>query len=70
MGWLISFALLKDRIIIILCKLIKLGIIKTSSNRFNGFSIVIGFWKLELQINLSLVQDIMIQFKEYERADA
>ena len=70
MGWLISFALLEDRIIIILCKLIKLGIVRTNSDSFNGLSIIIGFWRLELQINLSLVKDIMIQFKEHETADA
>ena len=70
MGWLITFALLKDRIMLILFKLIKLGIIKTSSKGFNGYSIVIGFWKLELQVNLSIVNNISIELKEYEKARA
>ena len=70
MGWLISFALLKDRLILILFRLFKVGIIKTGSKGFNGFSVVLGLWKLELQINLSVVKDILIEFKKHERARA
>ena len=70
MGRLLKLALLNDRIIIILFSLIKLGIIKTESKGFNGFSLVIGIWKIELQVNLSIVNDILIEFKEYEKARA
>ena len=70
MGWLISFALLKDRLIVILLSLFKIGIIKTQSKGFSGVSIVLGIWRLEIQINLSIVKDILIEFKEYETANA
>jgi len=67
---LLKLALLNDRIIIILFSLIKLGIIKTESKGFNGCSLVIGIWKIELQVNLSIVSDILIEFKEHEKARA
>ena len=70
MGWLISFALLKDRIIIILLSFVKLGIIRTKSKGFSGISLVFGIWRIEMQINMSLVSDILIEFKEYEKARA
>jgi|2_EtaG_2_1085320.scaffolds.fasta_scaffold33571_2 hypothetical protein len=70
MGKLISFALLEDRIILILLRFIKLGIIRTKSKGFSGVSIVFGIWRIEMQINMSLVSDILIEFKEYEKARA
>ena len=70
MGKLLSLAWLDDRIIIILLSLIKLGIIRTKQKGFSGFSIVIGLWKLETQLNISYVSDILLEFKEYEKADA
>ena len=70
MGKLISFALLEDRIIIILLSFVKLGIIRTKSKGFSGISLVFGIWRIEMQINMSLVSDILIEFKEYEKARA
>ena len=70
MGSLISFALLKDRIILILLSFIKLGIVRTNSKGFSGISIVFGIWRIETQFNISLVSDIKIEFKEYEKARA
>ena len=69
-GWLLSFALLNDRIIVILFNSIKFGFIKTNLKRFNGYSIVIGLFRLEMQINLSLVENIKLEFKDYQRGDA
>ncbi len=70
MGWFINIALLEDRFILILFRLIKLGIIKTNSEGFNGISIVIGLYKLELQVNLSLVSDIKLKYRDYEAGRA
>ena len=70
MGWFINIALLEDRFILILFRLIKLGIIKTNSEGFNGLSIVIGLYKLELQVNLSLVSDIKLKYRDYEAGRA
>ena len=70
MGRLISFALLEDRIILILLSFIKLGIVRTNSKGFSGISIVFGIWKLETQFNVSVVKDILIEFKDYEKARA
>ena len=70
MGWVINIALLEDRFILILFRLIKLGIIKTNSEGFNGISIVIGLYKLELQVNLSLVSDIKLKYRDYEAGRA
>ena len=70
LGWLLNIALLEDRFIIILFSLFKFGIIRTKSERFSGLSMVVGFWKIELQINLSIVQSIKIKFNEYEAGRA
>tara|TARA_Y100001963_G_scaffold107887_1_gene149149 strand:+ start:222 stop:434 length:213 start_codon:yes stop_codon:yes gene_type:complete len=70
MGKLISFALLEDRIILILLSFIKLGIIRTKSKGFSGISVVLGLWRIESQLNISLVSDILMEFKEYEKARA
>ena len=70
MGWFINIALLEDRFILILFRLINLGIIKTNSEGFNGISIVIGLYKLELQVNLSLVSDIKLKYRDYEAGRA
>tara|TARA_Y100001963_G_C6754012_1_gene435732 strand:+ start:184 stop:396 length:213 start_codon:yes stop_codon:yes gene_type:complete len=70
MGKLISFALLEDRIILILLSFIKLGIIRTKSRGFSGISIVFGIWRIESQFNISLVSNILIEFKDYEQANA
>ena len=70
MGWFINISLLEDRFILILFRLIKLGIIKTNSEGFNGISIVIGLYKLELQVNLSLVSDIKLKYRDYEAGRA
>ena len=69
-GWFINLALLKDRFILILLNLFKLGIIKTNSPGFNGLSIVFGIYKLELQINLSLVKNIKVTYGEHEAGRA
>ena len=69
-GWLLSFACLNDRIIIILFNLMKLGFVKTKSKGFKGYSIVIGLSRLELQVNLSLTEDIRLEFKEYQKGHA
>ena len=70
LGWLLNIALLEDRFIIILFSLFKFGIIRTKSERFSGLSMVVGFWKIELQINLSIVQSIKIKLNEYEAGRA
>ena len=70
MSKLITFALLEDRIILILLSFIKLGIIKTKSNRFSGLSVVFGIWKIEFQFNISLVQDIKIRLNPDGQARA
>ena len=70
MGKLISFALLEDRIILILLSFIKLGIIRTKSKGFSGISLVFGIWKIESQLNISLISDILIEFKRHEQANA
>tara|TARA_R100000781_G_scaffold86313_1_gene53125 strand:- start:692 stop:907 length:216 start_codon:yes stop_codon:yes gene_type:complete len=69
-GWFLNIALLEDRFILILFNLLKIGIIRTNSEGFNGISIVLGLYKLELQINLSLVNDIKIKYKDYEAGRA
>ena len=70
LGWFLNIALLEDRFIIILFSLFKFGIISTKSERFSGLSMVVGFWKIELQINLSIVQSIKIKLNEYEAGRA
>ena len=70
MGKIINFALLEDRIILILLSLIKIGIVRTKSKGFSGISIIFGVWRIETQLNISLVSDILIKFKDYERAKA
>ena len=70
MGRIISFALLEDRIMLILLSLVKLGIVRTKSKGFSGISVVFGIWRIETQINISLVSDILVEFKEYEKARA
>ena len=70
MGKLISFALLKDRIILILLSFIKLGIIRTKSKGFSGISLVFGIWRIEMQLNISLVSGILVEFKKHEQARA
>ena len=70
MGWLINFALLEDRIILILFRFFKLGIIRTKSLSFSGISIVIGVWRYELQVNLSRVNDIKINFENHDTGKA
>jgi hypothetical protein len=70
MGKIINFALLEDRIILILLSLIKIGIVRTKSKGFSGISIIFGVWRIETQFNISLVSDILIKFKDYERANA
>jgi hypothetical protein len=70
MGKIINFALLEDRIILILLSLIKIGIVRTKSKGFSGISIIFGVWRIETQFNISLVSDILIKFKDYERASA
>ena len=70
MGKLLSLALLDDRLIVILLSFPKLGFIRTKQKGFSGFSIVIGLWRIETQLNISYVSDILMEFKEYEKASA
>tara|TARA_Y100000593_G_C4236708_1_gene299955 strand:- start:286 stop:501 length:216 start_codon:yes stop_codon:yes gene_type:complete len=69
-GWLISIHLLEDRFIFILLGLFKLGIVRTKEDGFSGFSLVIGFWRFEAQLNLSIVSDIKIKLNDYEAGRA
>ena len=66
LGWLINIALLEDRFILILLNLLKIGIIRTNSNKFSGFSIVLGIHRIELQVNLSIIKNRIITLKSYE----
>jgi|TARA_R110000824_G_scaffold38267_9_gene117066 hypothetical protein len=68
MGRLLKIALLDDRLYIILLRLFRFGIIKTHSKNLNGISIVLGFWKIEFQTNLSLVNKTKINLRDYGRA--
>ena len=70
LGWLINIALLEDRFILILFNLLKFGIIRTNSDKFSGFSIVLGIYKMELQVNLSLIKNRIITLKSYESGRA
>ena len=69
-GWILKMYLLNDRFILILFKCIKLGFIRTKSNGVSGFSVVFGLYKLELQTNLSLVNNIKVSNGKYETAEA
>jgi hypothetical protein len=57
---LISINLLDDRFIVILLRFIKFGIIRTKSDGFKGFSIVFGISKIELQVNLSKTEKVVL----------
>ena len=70
LGWLLKLYFLDDRFVIILFSIFKLGFMRTKSKGFRGLSIVIGISKLELQINLSLTQDIQIKIAEHETGKA
>ena len=70
MGWFINIALLEDRFILILFRLIKFGLIRTNKTGLNGFSIVFGISKIELQINLSKVDTIQIKYGKHEAGRA
>ena len=39
----------------------KFGVVRTKEQGFNGFSIVIGLSRLEIQLNVSLTQEIIIR---------
>ena len=69
-GRLINIVLLEDRFILILFSLFKLGFMKTKSLGFNGLSIIFGIYKLELQVNLSLVKDIKVKYGKHEAGKA
>ncbi len=60
MGKLISIHLLEDRLIVILFTIIKLGIIRNKKDGFSGFSLVIGLFNIELQINLSKYKKVKL----------
>jgi|2_EtaG_2_1085320.scaffolds.fasta_scaffold09323_2 hypothetical protein len=67
---LITLYFLDDRTILILFKLIKFGIIKTKSSGFSGYSIVFGIWRIEIQFNLSYVENnkIILNKSQYGKA--
>ena len=68
LGWLMKLYLLDDRFIVILFRIFKFGVIRTNDRNFNGFSFVFGISKIELQINLSFIKNILVREKDY--ADA
>jgi len=70
LGWLLKLHFLDNKFIIILFSTFKFGLVKTKSKGFKGFSIVVGILRLELQINLSLIQDIQIKVAEHETGKA
>lgn len=68
LGWLITLHLLEDRMVILLLRTFKFGIVRTNDTNFNGVSIVLGILSLELQVNLSFVKNKKIIMRDY--ADA
>ena len=72
MGWLLSVKLLEDRFIIVLFSLFKFGFILTNQPGFQGFSIIVGFYRLEAQVNLSVVKSYtkIERFREHETGKA
>lgn len=68
MNKVLTIAWLNDRFMIILFSFIKLGIIRTNDENFNGISIVFGLFNIELQMNLSKVKKKQIYSHEYGRA--
>ena len=70
LGWLLKLYFLDNKFIIVLFSIFKFGLVRTNSKGFKGFSIVIGISRLELQINLSLIQDIQIKVAEHETGKA
>ena len=70
LGWLFKLYFLNDKLVIILFSLFKCGLIRTKSEGFRGFSIVIGISRLELQINLSITRTIEIKLAKHETGKA
>jgi len=68
MGWLLKMFLLEDRFILILLRLIKIGFVRTKSDKMNGFSVVFGIGSIECQVNLSKVKTEQVQMNEIGRA--
>ena len=69
MGRLLKMFLLEDRFILILLSLIKIGLIRTKTDRMNGFSFVFGIASLECQVNLSNVKTgTKVKLNEFGRA--
>ena len=56
MNKLLKLYLLNDRKVIILFSFFKFGVVNTTNKQFTGRSIVVGLWRIELQINLSLIR--------------
>ena len=65
---LLNISLQDDKIIVILLRFIKLAVARTNSKTFSGYSIVLGIWKIDFQLNISKVKDIKVKFDEYGRA--
>ena len=70
LGWFLKLYFLEDRFVMILLRTFKFGLVKTKKNGFNGFSIIVGILFLELQVNLSLIQNQEIKLKDYETGKA
>ena len=68
MNKVLTIAWLNDRFMIILFSFIKLGIIRTNDENFNGISLVFGLFNIELQINLSKVKKKQVYIHEYGKA--
>ena len=72
MGWLLSVHLIEDRFIVVLFSLFKFGVVFTKQPGFQGFRIIVGFYRLEAQFNLSIVKGYTKteRFREHETGKA
>lgn len=68
MNKVLTIAWFDNKFVVILLSFIKLGIIRTNDENFNGISLVFGLFNIELQINLSKVKKKQVYIHEYGKA--
>ena len=68
MNKVLTIAWFDNKFVVILLSFIKLGIIRTNDENFNGISLVFGLFNIELQINLSKVKKKQVYINEYGKA--
>ena len=65
MNKVLTIAWFDNKFVVILLSFIKLGIIRTNDENFNGISLVFGLFNIELLINLSKVKKKQVYINEY-----